>query len=491
MNETIQQENMEKIDLIAILTGLYRRCREVYWILLVIMCLSTVWGVVQEHRQYQERYEASASFIITAGTDSTSSTAAYYNQVTLEQLNATFPYVLTSGILNQIIADDLGRDYVPGTISASVLPETNLFQIRVTANEAELAYEILQSAIENYPLVAKYVVGDTTFKLIDESGIPEWPVNSPGYRRAAFSGMVKGMMVSMVIIAVQVLVRNTVKTQEDLNRFLNIKCLSSVPQERIKKRSRASQKLLIDQSSASYAFKEAVSVLQVRVSRIMGKQDMKTLVVTSTLASEGKTTIACNLARAVSKKGYKVLLIDSDFRHPSVASMMHLDPPEKGIEDVLRGEADPDETLCCYKNSSLYVLPAVRPQDKVTRLYKSGMFEKLIAHYKEKMDLIIVDTPPCGMMNDAALAAEAADGVLLVIRQDYANRDRILEGVELLSGSGRPIIGCVINQEESGIGSYGYGRYGYGKYGYGRYGYHSHYGYGRDSRSDGDEENTR
>jgi len=480
MPETVQQENTENlIDLVGMLAGLWRRVKSIYWLLLLITCITTIGGVLNEHLQYRKSYEASASFIVSTGIDDSSSTAAYYNKVTLEQLNTTFPYILTSGILSEYVAEDLGLEYVPGSISASVLEETNLFQIRVIASEPELAWEILQAVISNYPSVARYVIGDTTFKLIDESGIPTSPRNAPAYRRAAFSGMFKGILFCLIILVAQVFLSNTIKTQDDLKHHLNIKYLNGIPAEHQKKRSRSTTPaIMIDHPSASYAFKEAIDVLQVRLNRIMNRQNMKTLVVTSTLASEGKTTIACNLACAVSKRGYKVLLIDSDFRHPSVAPMLNLKPSEKGIEDVLKGNANPEDIICQYKDSTLYVMPGLAPQTNVSRLYKNGSFQKLLNAYRETMDLIIIDTPPCGIMNDAALAAESADGILLVIRQDYAHRDKILEGVELLSGSDTPIVGYVINNEETGIGSYNYGRYGYGKYGYGRYGYHSKYGYG-------------
>ncbi len=478
------QENTENlIDLVAIITDIWHRIREIYWILLLIACFSTVFSVVQEYRNYSPRYEASASFVVSADLNSSSTSYTYYNKITLDQLNASFPYILTSGILSQIVAEDLGFDYVPGVIQASVLDATNLFRIQVTASDPQQAYDILQSVIKNYPSVAKYVVGDTTFKLIDDSGVPSSPINYPSFRRSAISGLFKALIIDILIICAQALLRNTIKTPEDLNKFLNIKYLASLPQEQVKKRSsKAAPRLLLDQPSVSYQFREAMNVLQVRINRIMSQQKVKTLVVTSTLAGEGKTTVACNLARAISQKGYRVLLIDTDFRHPSVGSMLRLKPDTKGLEHVIRGLADPKDVIRQYQDSRLFVLPVHVPQENTSKLYTNGMLKSLIAAYREKMDLIIIDTPPCNLVSDAALAAEYADGVLLVIRQDYAHRDKILEGVEFLSEKNTPIIGCVINGEETGIGSYGYGRYGYGKYGYGKYGYgkynYGKYGYG-------------
>lgn len=478
MEETKKHENEDNlIDLFDVFSKVWKVIRRMWVLLLLVLCIGMVGGAVREKMTYHKKYEASASFIVTAGGNN--GTASYYNQVTMEQLNTTFPYIITSGILNRIVANDLGLPAVPGMISASVLEETNLFQIKVVSDDALQAYYTLQSVIKNYPSVAKYVLGDTTLKLIDETGIPTAPMTAPNYVGAAVKGGLLGCILDFVIIVLTILLRNTVKSEKDINKFLNIKYLAGIPQERVKRRSKKEDEgVLLDRTEVTYFFKEAINMLQIRLNREMKRKHINTLLVTSTLAGEGKTTVICNLASMMASKGYKVLLIDADFRNPSVASLMQLEQKEKGIEDVLLGNAHLDEAMHKMEDKSLWVLPGVKPQERVSRLYRNGRLQSIVERYQEKMDIVLIDTPPCGMMNDAALAAEYAQGVLLVIRQDFARRVQILEGVELFAGGHTPILGCVINGEETGIGSYGYGKYGYGKYGYGKYGY-GKYGYGK------------
>ena len=175
MEETGKQENTQDlIDIFEICSRIWKTFRRIWWLILLFICIGIGISVFQEKSGYREQYEASASFIVSAG--GSESLASYYNRVTMEQVNSTFPYILTSGILNQIVAADLGMESVPGSISASVLEETNLFQIRVVSSDAQQSYDILQSVIKNYPTVAKYVIGDTTLKLIDESGVPTAPI---------------------------------------------------------------------------------------------------------------------------------------------------------------------------------------------------------------------------------------------------------------------------------------------------------------------------
>ncbi len=476
------EENL--IDLFEIIAGFLKHIKQRWWLFLFILCLITAGSVVREKFQYQEQFEASASFIVTTGGKEYVNMSSYYNRVTMEQLNTTFPYILTSGILSSIVAEDMGMPYVPGTISASVLQETNLFQIKVVALEPQLAYDILQSVIKNYPTVAKYVIGDTVLTLIDETGVPKAPMHEPAYKSAAVKGMLLGIVLCAVIIFLQIITSSTVKSQDDLKKFVNVKYLAGIPKERVKKRSRGNKaSVILDHQSISPTFREAVHTLQIRISRMLEEKELKTLVVTSTLAEEGKTTVSCNLAYAMAEKGYKVLLVDGDFRNPSVSSVLNLPEMEYGIADILKGNIDESQVIQQYQKSSLWVLSGKDSQEKVTKLYRNGRLNRLVQKYSKEMDMIIIDTPPCGITSDAAMAADCADGILLVVRQDFARRDKILDGVEMLSSSAAPLVGYIINGEEVGSGSYG--KYGYGKYGYGRYGHgrYGKYGYGTRTRN--------
>lgn len=470
-------ENYEvnQIDIFRIAASCVHRIRQIWLLLLVFMCICIAGSVVLEQYFYTEQYRTSASFVVTAGGKEYTTISNHYSKVTMEQLSTSFPYILTSDLLKGIVAEDLGLEDLPDTIVANVVEETNLFQIVVTAKTPELAYDILQSVIKNYPKVAKYVFGDTVLTLLDETGKPTEPIRYPSYLRAGIRGILVSFLLIAALMLFQVMMRQTVKDQEDLKTFLNVKYLGGLPKERIKRRSKKmNTSVLIDSKTVTPVFKEAIRSIQIRCVRLMEEKNYKSLIVTSALAGEGKTTVSCNLAYALANKGYKVLLIDGDLRNPSVADTLKISKNKVGVVDILKGTAAAKDIMLKYGSASLYILPGGEPVEKVSRLYRNGRLNGIIEAYSKVMDFIIIDTPPCAIMNDAALAADCTDAMLLVIRQDYAHKLKIQDGVEMLSSSKASLIGCVINGEDLGSGSYG--KYNYGKYGYGRYG---RYGYGR------------
>lgn len=248
--------------------------------------------------------------------------------------------------------------------------------------------------------------------------------------------------------------------------------------------------MLIDRRTVTPSFTEAINALYIRSIRQLRKAGEKVLVVTSAAEGEGKSTISANLALGYALKGHKVLLIDGDLRHPSVGEKFGM-KNLYGFDAVLKGEADLEEAVRIYKDTTLDLLAGSRAVDprQIASLLGSGSVKEYLDTWREQYDYILIDTPPCGMLQDASFLASYSDAVLMVIRQDYQPVNRVVSGLDFLADTGAHILGYVINSESMSFGSYGYGRYGYGNYGYGKYGYHKYgkyggYGYGEKEAED-------
>ena len=470
----------EAIDLSKLFSRILKSIRRTWLLGMALLITLGLLGYIYAARNYSPRYTASASFVVSSNSGASLSASSYYDQASTMQLTATFPYILSSSALQAVVAEDLGLSYIPGVITPSMEGNTNLFQLSVTASDPQMAYDILQSVVKNYPVVARHVIGNTTLKLLDESGVPTAPSNPYAPLRTVLQGAILGLILYLLLVTIIAVNQRTVMNKEDLEKYLSVKHLSTIPYVHVKNRSKNRQNtILVDHSSVSNDYFRSIETTQLRLSRILKNNRWKTVLLTSALMGEGKTTTACNIAMMFAQKGYRVLLIDGDLRNPSVSKCLNQPDWEdtKGLYHFLAGEADLSAVVHQYQDTSLYVIPAGYAVPEVSNLYSNGLLEELIAQCRDKADLIIMDTPPSTFMNDTPLAAPYFDAGVIVIRQDYAHVNRIMSCAEILAQSGLPLAGCVINGETFSQGKYGYGKYSYSRYGYRKYGY-GKYGYG-------------
>lgn len=460
-----------KLDLIELLGGLFRSCRQHLALGIVLVAALTGVMCLRAWRSYSPRYQASASFTVQV-TNPLYAEQSYYNAAVAEQMAKTFPDILTSGVLNQEVKDTLGISYMP-SVSASAMGNTNIFTLSVQSGDPQLSYDVLHCVMDIYPSVAEFVVGPTVLVLFDETGVPTVPANPLSFRSPVMTGVVMGVGLWMALCILYWLTHRTVTGEEELGKLVNLPRLGVLPTVFGfgKEKGRCP---LLDETNDKFGFNESVRLLRIRVERELAKNGGKVLMVTSTIANEGKTTVSINLAAAMAQKGKRTLLVDCDLRNPSVASAFGI-RDRMGLTDYLRGKCGLEEALQRMNTENLYTVFAGKAASNPEELLgRKNMLDFLKAASKT-FDYVILDTPPCALMADASEVGTLADCALLTVRQDFACRSQILEGVRLLLDSGKPIIGCVLNMTKPLLGKSGSYSYSY----YGRYGH-----YGSDERGE-------
>ena len=441
----------EKIDLIAFLAEYFQAFRKFFLGVLILVILMGGGSFLTAKLRYQPMYEAYTSFVVGSNR---AVGYSYYDNVTAQQLGKTFPYIVTSGVLKDVVARDLQVGAVTSQIEASVMENTNLFTIRVKDSSPDTAYRVLQSVITNYPEVAEYIIGATT---------------------------AAGLAVALLLVFIYVRTRKTIRQADDVKKLTNAAFLGNLPEAKIKKRSNVKeQTITICNPKVPDSFKEAMQLIRTRTEDGLGKADCPVLLVTSSVPGEGKTTVAVNLAEAFAKKKYRVVLLDGDLRNPSVLKCIGLSERKgRGIIGVLKGQISLDEALTDYRDLSLKILPGVGSTQNPAGLLRSARMKTLIEELKEDADLLIIDTPPCGVLSDASLLGGIADSAVLVVHQGTTKDREVQRALEFFEDSQIPVCGYVLNGVPEGATGYGYstyGGYGYGKYGYG----YGKYGYGKE-----------
>ncbi len=191
---------------------------------------------------------------------------------------------------------------------------------------------------------------------------------------------------------------------------------------------------------------------------------IKTLVITSSISGEGKSTISANLAQTMAAGGKKTLLIDADSRNRSVALTFGVKPAH-GLFSVLSKQASLAEAVCAVEPQGLYILDIEPSIPNPADVFASKRFANFLEEARETFDYVVVDTPPVTAYIDAAVIASHADACVLVVGQNHTRREFVTYACEQLRKADANLIGICMNYCD-GSSSYGHSGYGYG-YGYG------------------------
>ena len=235
-------------------------------------------------------------------------------------------------------------------------------------------------------------------------------------------------------------------------------------------KSTSSKKPLLMADSLSSPFAESFRDLRTNIMFSQADRTLKSILVTGTEISEGKSTVCSNLAYAIALTEKRVLVVDCDLRRPSQHRMFNC-KKVPGLADYLAGqEADVDGLVQPTMHENLFILPAGNKTPSPNELLGSNKMTELIKKLEEEWDYVILDTPPLLLLSDAALVSRVVDGILMVVRMGYTNRN-LLKEVQKLDFLKHRLLGVAIVGPS---GKTGYGHY--GRY-YGRYGYKGYYSY--------------
>ena len=483
-------EAPEPIDLTALLGELWRIFTRMFWVPLVLAVLAGGLLWLRSWRSYTPMYRSEATFTVQLLSNQYDITGvdSYYDKAAAEQLANTFPYLLSSDLMQQLLQRELGVTWLNGSITAQSVANTNLFSVQVSSTSAQDAYDILNGVIAVYPQVANYVVGSTELTVLVPPAVASQPYNAFQPARTVIKGAVLGFGVGVLLLLALAMASKTIRTREDMKKWMNVPCLGTLPTVSFKRRTGAAGNAvsILNERTGS-AFQESVRSLRIRFLREAERQGSKVFLVSSTVPGEGKTTVAVNLALTLGQNGARVILVDMDLRKPSVKKALGLTAPSVGVPELLRnGDGSPQKALVELEGTRVRVLAGDKAVDNPRRQLESRRLSGLIKALREEADYVVIDTPPNGLLGDSTALAGLADGILYVVRAGKAQVSHIMDSIQLLASSRTPLMGCVLNGVKESGGGYGYG-YGYG---YGS-SYRSYERHSRKSGRDGQLEEER
>lgn len=472
----------QSIDIVSVVQDVAKEWLSIFLLTISAVLLSYI--ILTNFRDLY--YATSVTMVINNGDEneeakSSSASDVYENLYYGAEGASRLSSIFESDALKKTVANDLGLKKFDGSISAQTIGDSNLLKITVRSTSPYMSFKEAESILKNYESFSKDLIGGTNLTILERAKIPERLEHPRQNLRYSFYIGVLTLAAVCSALALMSIMRDTVHNSTDVEKKVDAKLLSTIMHE--KKHHRGKQRvggekasILITDPVTSFQYAEEMRKLAARVLNEMTENQQKVLLISSAAENEGKSTISANMALAMSQINKNVVLVDMDFRKPSLYKILNLQ--ESGfveLSECIKGkeektEADIEKSV----DSLLYKVPGT---DLLTILNRkaisqavekhSGFIEKLIEELKNKAEFIIIDTAPISLVSDAEELAGMADTSIIVVRQHWIEAREINDTIDALGGRER-MLGCVFNNARrnsmSGANagySYGYG-YGYG-----------------------------
>ena len=287
-----------------------------------------------------------------------------------------------------------------------------MFTVTSTGSEPQITYDVLQSVIKNYPVVAEYVIGNIDLHILTQPEIPTAPYNTFDSRTYIIKGAAIGLALGVLWILFYATMRQTVRSRKDIRLKLNQRCLAALPEVTFKKyKQEINREIIVTNSMISDGYLESFRDCRNSVLSALG--DNKVILVTSTAPAEGKTSVAVNLAISLAKMKKRVVIIDGDLHNPSVARRLcgkdkHIPVSGKQRINMFKPTLDSNIPLAVMQFNA----GPGNQWDVLNYDYLSGIINTL----RNECDYIVIDTSPIGLTSAPTVFSTAADTAILVVK---------------------------------------------------------------------------
>ncbi|MFF2344750.1 polysaccharide biosynthesis tyrosine autokinase [Pseudarthrobacter sp. NPDC058119] len=361
-------------------------------------------------------------------------------------------YVKTvdSPVVLQPVIDSLGLDLTSEKLAQKVTAttETNTVLINIAVTDtsavqaAAIAQAVADSMIKAVDSLEKPKTGGSSpvsLSVIKPAVAPLTP-SAPNTKVNLLLGLIIGLALGAGSAVLRTNFDTRIRGESDLRHVTNAPLLGGISFDQD-----ATKRPLLTQASAQSPRAESFRQLRTNLQFANVTGHAKTVLVTSSLPGEGKSTTATNLAIALSQAGKTVCLVDADLRRPMVNEYLGLERGA-GLTTVLVGAADINDMLQKWGEESLYVLTAGQIPPNPSELLGSHDMKQLITGLEEVFDFVVIDAPPLLPVTDAAVLAQHVGGVVVVVGSQTVRRQDLDKSIAALELVGANVLGVVLNR---------------------------------------------
>lgn len=441
----------------------YTRVLRRNWLLITAIALGGLLLAGLASVLIKPTYTSQTQLFVAAQTSGTLADLQQGNTFSQARVQSYVKTVTTPVVLQPAI-DSLGLSISPEELATRVqaTADVNTVLINISVSDASpaqakaIAQAVANSLIAAVDTLEKPKSGGPTavaLSIITPAQTPSTP-SAPNTRINLLLGVLLGFAVGITTAILRTKLDTRVRGEADLRQVTSAPLLGGIAFD-----PDATRKPLLTQSPQQSPRAESYRQLRTNLQFANVSGRAKTILVTSSVPGEGKTTTATNMAIALAQAGQTVCLVDADLRRPMVGEYLGLDKTI-GLTTSLIGEADVNDVLQPWGDENLFVLTSGSIPPNPSELLGSDEMKFLLNRLEDAFDTVIVDTPPLLPVTDAAVLAHHAGGVVLVVgSQKLKNLDleKALKALELVDAN---LLGVVLNQLPiKGPDTHAYGYY--------------------------------
>ena len=414
----------------------------------VLVLVATLLGALAAvgHATTAERvYQASAQSFVTTSSTEQSGTIYQGSQFTLQRVGS-YTTVATSAQVLAPVREQLGLSGSVGALRARVQAsnpaDTVLVGITASAPSPEDAAALANAVAERFGRTVEDLErpgpeapSPVKVTLIEPATAPSGPV-SPRPALEVVLGLLVGAFAGTGLAVAREQLDTSVRTADDVRAVTGTSPLGQVGLDR----STGERLVALDPADPR---SEPYRTIRTNLLFVDVDAPPRSLVITSALPGEGKSTTSCNLAVALAQSGLSVVLVEADLRRPSLGRHLQLEGGI-GLTDVLAGRLDLDDALQLAAGGQVSVLAAGSIPPDPSELLGSRQMRALLASLGDRFDRVVLDAPPLLPVTDAAVLASACDGAVVVARHARTRRPQLAEALGVLAAARARVLGTVV-----------------------------------------------
>ena len=423
---------------------LHRYWRSMLAVVLAVVAVAAVLTFAQT-----PRYTSTAQMFFGVQGGESVSDLAQGSTYTEKQMTS-FARVATSPLVLRPVIADLGLTQSPrdlaNDVTATVPLETVILEIEVSstdpAQSARIANAIAAEVASSTSRLVPQAPGGT--QAVRATVLTEAePPDSPSSPRPVINlglGLVLGSALAVAMGVLRLALNSKIRSEQDLAALTDSAILGVVPHD-----ADTPTHPVVMHSDPQGARAEGIRRVRANLQFVDVDDGVRSMVISSSVPGEGKTTVAINLAVSLAESGQKVILVDADLRRPAVARYLGLEG-NVGLTTVLIGKAEPMEVVQPWQGTSLDILPAGRVPLNPSELLGSRAMAALIDKLTGSYDLVLLDSSPLLPVADTLLLSKVVSGTVLVVGADRARRAQLRDTLESLASVEADLLGLVINK---------------------------------------------